>query len=601
MKSNNTKKTRNIRLQISVGISFVVAIMFMMFLCKSFDFEPDKCYYIKDWTTVDVYYADGTSASFEDTSFGSVGRGDKLVLHVNIPESLGIRAAELFIPIYNTYVDVDLQKSDVSGSGGGMEFTMVPEEGSGTGGEGRAGDDGLGLGGGYLYSDDTVRDYGTHYGNYIYEVPLPGNYEDRELTIYLECTVTLNEGNLDKLCIINANEGWKLILKGNVMVFALALSLMVMSLAGICYFLITSIRHRNVHPGLPISLFELLICAWFFGSMKMFYLLFDSAEFCSKVEYYSLYLAPLVLVWFIYTVVTVPFHKRFTKVAMLAYFAYYMGATVLEFLPVTENYSSIILSMHIMAGITIIVMMIALFFGTKTRDNPNIIVLKYGVMASMACGVLELVRYNIARYITETSWISTGGFSTLAIIIIAMSLVIYLISYSAHSFTEKVEKEQLLRMAFTDTLTGMPNRASCYRNIEKMEADDRKEYSIVFIDLNNLKKANDGFGHDMGDKLLMTTARHIVGAFEEKGFTARWGGDEFVACVFGSADAAAQAVSVFEKRMSDENASGEFPFEVSAACGIVSVTGDNYIAPIEAIRQADEIMYENKKQMKAKR
>ena len=128
----------------------------------------------------------------------------------------------------------------------------------------------------------------------------------------------------------------------------------------------------------------------------------------------------------------------------------------------------------------------------KTKDNPNILVLKYGVMASMSCGILELIRYNISRYITENSWISTGGFSTLAIIIIAMSLVIYLISYSANTFTEKIEKEQLLRMAFTDTLTGMPNRASCYRNIEKMEAENRKDYSIVFIDLNNLKKANDG-------------------------------------------------------------------------------------------------------------
>ena len=53
--------------------------------------------------------------------------------------------------------------------------------------------------------------------------------------------------------------------------------------------------------------------------------------------------------------------------------------------------------------------------------------------------------------------------------------------------------------------------------------------------------------------------------------------------------------------MKKEDESGSFPFEVSAACGYICCTEAEYLPPMECIRLADAMMYENKKAMKAKR
>ena len=153
-------------------------------------------------------------------------------------------------------------------------------------------------------------------------------------------------------------------------------------------------------------------------------------------------------------------------------------------------------------------------------------------------------------------------------------------------------------LAYRDALTNMPNRASCYKRIEEMEEQGIKEYTMVFIDINNLKTANDVYGHETGDALLKMTAENIKDIFSENGFCARWGGDEFVACVFDKENDAKRRIEKFEKRLANEDAAGTFPFKVSAACGHKYISEKNYMDPIEAIRQADAIMYENKKRMK---
>lgn len=204
----------------------------------------------------------------------------------------------------------------------------------------------------------------------------------------------------------------------------------------------------------------------------------------------------------------------------------------------------------------------------------------------MLCGIFELIRFNVTKFLMNKSWFTTHGLSSLAILVIALSLVIYLISFSTEEYTSKIEKEQLLLLAYKDALTGMPNRASCYKQIEEMEGK-------------NIKTANDKYGHETGDALLRMTANNIMNTFSETGFTARWGGDEFVACVLDNEAKAKKLVKEFKEKLEAVDASGSFPFKVSAACGYIYVSKENYIDPVEAIRQADSVMYENKKLMKA--
>ena len=165
--------------------------------------------------------------------------------------------------------------------------------------------------------------------------------------------------------------------------------------------------------------------------------------------------------------------------------------------------------------------------------------------------------------------------------------------------TTIVERQKLEEIAYTDTLTGIPNRTFFNRRIDEMSGNEQKEYTMIFMDLNNLKKTNDEFGHEMGDKLIKAAAGCMTAAFEGKGIYCRWGGDEFVAFVPGSEETGKDCVNILKKSLEDINQAKEFIFDISAAIGEVRSDNKNPIDPNSAIREADVRMYEIKKQMKA--
>lgn len=96
------------------------------------------------------------------------------------------------------------------------------------------------------------------------------------------------------------------------------------------------------------------------------------------------------------------------------------------------------------------------------------------------------------------------------------------------------QKEMELRlqdMAHHDTLTGLPNRVLLYDRAQQLLAQARRKKSLIaflFIDLDKFKPVNDNYGHDVGDLLLRTVAKRLLGAMRMIDTVARIGGDEFV-------------------------------------------------------------------------
>lgn len=94
-------------------------------------------------------------------------------------------------------------------------------------------------------------------------------------------------------------------------------------------------------------------------------------------------------------------------------------------------------------------------------------------------------------------------------------------------------KEEILHSASTDFLTDLANRRQFYSTLQGMPADT--PVSLISFDLDNFKQVNDSFGHQMGDQVLITTARQLEEAFKEQLIT-RMGGDEFIVTFFGHQD-----------------------------------------------------------------
>jgi diguanylate cyclase (GGDEF)-like protein len=97
----------------------------------------------------------------------------------------------------------------------------------------------------------------------------------------------------------------------------------------------------------------------------------------------------------------------------------------------------------------------------------------------------------------------------------------------------KAEVQQMESMAHCDPLTGVLNRRGFETNAARLlsESDDDATGALLFIDLNDFKKINDEFGHEIGDQLLMIAAERIKSSFRSHDIIGRPGGDEFVVLI----------------------------------------------------------------------
>lgn len=152
--------------------------------------------------------------------------------------------------------------------------------------------------------------------------------------------------------------------------------------------------------------------------------------------------------------------------------------------------------------------------------------------------------------------------------------------------------EKLKLESLTDHLTGLFNRRA-WDHLIYLEEDRCKIYghptTIIMIDLNNLKKINDEYGHDEGDKLIEKTAKTIKDCIRTNDIVARLGGDEF-------------AILNVETNLIDTEKLSKRIFNALTAINIEVAIGIAVRDPSkdlkEAVKEADKKMYENKAKLK---
>jgi len=86
-------------------------------------------------------------------------------------------------------------------------------------------------------------------------------------------------------------------------------------------------------------------------------------------------------------------------------------------------------------------------------------------------------------------------------------------------------------LAYHDSLTGLYNRASFEELLKYSLLNaqrDKMKFAVLFIDLDRFKIINDTLGHDIGDKVLIQTAKRLTVILRKSDVISRWGGDEFV-------------------------------------------------------------------------
>jgi diguanylate cyclase (GGDEF)-like protein/PAS domain S-box-containing protein len=168
-------------------------------------------------------------------------------------------------------------------------------------------------------------------------------------------------------------------------------------------------------------------------------------------------------------------------------------------------------------------------------------------------------------------------------------------------------QNQLERTSLTDELTGLYNRRGFLTLVEqqlKLEShvSTARGLTLMFADMDGLKKINDTYGHEAGSDAIQTLARVVKSVVRSGDIVARLGGDEFVILSIGSNDETTELVSDRIQRSLDEyNARSGKPYKVACSIGVAPVRLDGTRTFEEIIAEADEAMYAEKQRRKAGR
>ncbi len=161
---------------------------------------------------------------------------------------------------------------------------------------------------------------------------------------------------------------------------------------------------------------------------------------------------------------------------------------------------------------------------------------------------------------------------------------------------QKRAEENLQFISIHDSLTGLFNRFYSDAEINRLAASRMRPVSIIVIDLNNLKKINDEYGHAMGDLYIKNAANILKQTFRPEDMIARTGGDEFLVLLpMVDEQTCAQAIERLNEYIRLFNQESEFPLSLSTGAATTQA-GDNLL---ERIREADKRMYEDKAAFKA--
>lgn len=157
--------------------------------------------------------------------------------------------------------------------------------------------------------------------------------------------------------------------------------------------------------------------------------------------------------------------------------------------------------------------------------------------------------------------------------------------------------------AYSDPLTHVKNKAAYDEAKERLKRqmdEGEAEYGLLMLDVNNLKKINDLYGHDRGDDYLVLCCQLICKAFKHSPVY-RIGGDEFVVLLENQEyEKREELIGEFD-RMAEESFNKQNLWQqVSVAKGLGCCQPSD-VSPDEVMKRADLAMYEDKKRMKVTR
>jgi diguanylate cyclase (GGDEF)-like protein len=230
------------------------------------------------------------------------------------------------------------------------------------------------------------------------------------------------------------------------------------------------------------------------------------------------------------------------------------------------------------------------FFMLRTRQA---FVAAAGILAFFAvCAVLRATAHT--SYAMQDRSLMINTLISHSVLVVCLTGMLWL----KHVVTMQGEQATRLNLlAATDPLTGLANRRQTLQLLDQLARDCRLDLGpvVMLCDLDYFKNVNDGWGHAMGDQVLVAVASALRSGTRETDTVARWGGEEFLVVLSATRDG--EALELAERLRAHVEAlqvaeRHQCPVPVTLSMGIAKLAAGESGA--SWLKRADEALYRAK-------
>jgi diguanylate cyclase (GGDEF)-like protein len=168
---------------------------------------------------------------------------------------------------------------------------------------------------------------------------------------------------------------------------------------------------------------------------------------------------------------------------------------------------------------------------------------------------------------------------------------------------QKQLESELRTMSLCDDLTQLYNRRGFFALAEqqfKLAKRKKRRILLIYADIDNLKQINDTFGHDAGGSAIIDSSNILKSCLRDSDIIARFGGDEFVVFPLGiTEDSTRVIIDRIQEKFDAHNKKVNRSYKLSISFGIKEYDPQSPCSLEDLIKQADKLMYEDKKSKKS--
>jgi len=163
----------------------------------------------------------------------------------------------------------------------------------------------------------------------------------------------------------------------------------------------------------------------------------------------------------------------------------------------------------------------------------------------------------------------------------------------------QIAKDRLEILASHDELTGVENRRTFFKKIHQIIDQNIYPWTLVFVDMDNLKRINDNFGHNKGDRALNLLGETLMSCTRSQDLISRIGGDEFIiALIQTDTETSEKIMQRINMILQKKGKALHEELELSISYGITTIEDKNDEDLEKLIHIADSKMYRHKSKKK---